>query len=78
MSATSRYNRKQRYYRAEFNVRVLILAASLRFEIVGKDGTTVSIKSDEIEVKWMPSTKNDVTHDVAPISYGLEDAATVR
>lgn len=32
------YNTKQRYYRAEFNVRVLILAASLKFEIVGKDG----------------------------------------
>lgn len=32
------YNMKPRYYRAEFNVRVLILAASLRFEIVGKDG----------------------------------------
>lgn len=32
------YNTKPRYYRAEFNVRVLILAASLRFEIMGKDG----------------------------------------
>jgi hypothetical protein len=32
------YNTKPRYYRAEFNVRVLILAASLKFEIVGKDG----------------------------------------
>lgn len=90
------YNTKQRYYRAEFNVRVLILAASLKFEIVGKDGkfflikkdrrantdlnagTTVSTKSDEIEVKWMQSTQNDVTHDVAPISYGLEDARVIQ
>jgi hypothetical protein len=41
-------------------------------------GITVSTKSDEIEVKWMPSTKNDITHDVTDISYGLEDAQGVR
>jgi hypothetical protein len=41
-------------------------------------GTTVSTESDEIEVKWMQSTQNDVTHDVAPISYGLEDARVIQ
>jgi hypothetical protein len=50
------YNFGPKYYRAEFDVRVIIGAADLKFEMVGKDGV-VSMPHDQIEVQWMTATK---------------------
>jgi hypothetical protein len=67
------YNRKPRYFRAEFSVRVLVGQASLKFEVVGKDGV-VSTGSEDIKVQWMMSTSEDdeARNKVTGVSYGLE------
>jgi hypothetical protein len=46
------YNFGPKYLRAEFLVQIIIGAANLKFQIVGKDGV-VSRGPDEVEVQWM-------------------------
>lgn len=46
------YNRGQKYYRAEYEVRAII-GAGLSFQIWGKDGL-LSKTHEEIEVMWQP------------------------
>jgi hypothetical protein len=45
------YNLGPQYWRAEFKVKILIGAADLRFQLLGKTGT-ISKKHDDIEVHW--------------------------
>ena len=67
------YNRKPRYYLANFDVRVLIGSANLKFEIVAKDGTR-STSHEEIEVQWAATTKQEAREEIPQMSHGLEQA----
>ena len=51
------YNRGPEYYRAEFDMRVIIGAADLKFEMLGKDGV-VSKPHSEVQVQWATATKD--------------------
>lgn len=53
MLTKSRYQFRPQYWRAEFDVKVMIGAADLKFQIWGKDGC-MSKDHDEIEVQWDP------------------------
>lgn len=46
-----RYSRGAQYYRAEFDVRILIGPADMRFQILSND-KVVSKDHEEIEVVW--------------------------
>ena len=67
------YNSKPRYFRAEFSVRVLIGQASLKFEVVGKDGV-ISANHEDIKVEWIMSTseQEEAKEKVNKVSGGLE------
>ena len=47
----SRYNRGPQYHRAEFDVKIIIGAADLKFQLWGKNGQ-LSKDHEEIEVLW--------------------------
>lgn len=49
----NRYNVRRQYYRAEFDMKVLVGPADIRFEIWTKDGM-MSKAHEEIEVIWDP------------------------
>jgi hypothetical protein len=49
----SRYNRGPQYHRAEFDVKIIIGAADLKFQLWGKNGQ-LSKDHEEIEVLWDP------------------------
>jgi len=68
------YNSKPKYFRAEFSVKVLISQASLKFEVVGKDGI-ISATHNDIKVEWMMSAdeRDDAQQKVTEESYGLEE-----
>ena len=46
------YNRKEKYVRAKFNVKVILGAADLKFQLQTKDNTIISKDHDEIQVRW--------------------------
>jgi hypothetical protein len=48
-----RYNRGPQYFRAEFDVKIIIGAADLKFQLWGKNGQ-LSKDHEEIEVLWDP------------------------
>lgn len=48
-----RYNIGKRYYRADFDMKVIVGPADVRFEIWTKDGR-ISKAHEEIEVNWDP------------------------
>ncbi|KAK5047574.1 hypothetical protein LTR84_006671 [Exophiala bonariae] len=50
------YNFKPKYYRAEFDVQVLVGSADLKFQVLGRNGA-LSKKHDDISVRWTNSTK---------------------
>jgi hypothetical protein len=50
------YNRGPEYYRAEFDMRVIIGAADLKFEMLGKDGV-VNKPHSEVKVQWATAAK---------------------
>jgi hypothetical protein len=50
------YNLGPEYYRAEFDMKVIIGAADLKFEMLGKDGV-VSKPHNEVQVQWAAATK---------------------
>jgi hypothetical protein len=50
------YSRGPEYYRAEFDMRVIIGAADLKFEMLGKDGV-VNKPHSEVQVQWATATK---------------------
>ena len=46
------YNRKKSYLRAKFDVKVILGAADLKFQLQTKDNTVISKDHDEIHVRW--------------------------
>lgn len=48
-----RYNLGSKYFRADFDVRILIGSADMRFQILA-NGQVVSREHEEIEVVWDP------------------------
>jgi hypothetical protein len=48
------YNSGERYLRANFDVKVILGAADLKFQIWSKNGQVCSRDHDAIEVKWDP------------------------
>jgi hypothetical protein len=50
------YNFKPKYYRAEFDVQVLVGSADLKFQVLGRNGA-LSKKHEDISVRWTNSTK---------------------
>ncbi|KIW12405.1 hypothetical protein PV08_09682 [Exophiala spinifera] len=46
------YNFGPQYYRAEFDVKILVGSADLKFQIWGEGGRRLSKEHDEIEVSW--------------------------
>lgn len=48
------YNRGERFLRVRFDVRVILGAADLRFQIQSKNGVVLSTDHDAIQVKWDP------------------------
>ena len=52
MLTPSRYNFGPQYYRADFDVRAVVGAADLKFQLWGDNGTRLSRDHDSIEVVW--------------------------
>lgn len=48
------YNKGERFLRVRFDVRVILGAADLRFQIQSKNGVVLSTDHDAIQVKWDP------------------------
>ncbi len=48
------YNRGEKYVRAEFDVKVILGAADLKFQLWSKGGKVCSRDHDAIEIKWDP------------------------
>jgi len=51
------YNRKDKYLRANFDVKVILGAADLKFQLWSKGGRICSRDHDTIDVKWDPPEK---------------------
>lgn len=49
---TSRYNIGPQYYRAEFDVRIIVGAADVKFQLWGDDNHRLSRDHEDIEVSW--------------------------
>jgi hypothetical protein len=65
------YNTKPRYFRAEFDVQMLIGSADLKFQVIGKSGI-VSKKHDDISVRWTNSSKQqEPARERARENFGL-------
>ena len=63
------YNMGPEYYRAEFDMKVIIGAADLKFEMLGKDGV-VSKPHNEVEVQWVNATKQMEVQEVVEEVFG--------
>lgn len=63
------YNRGPEYYRAEFDMRVIIGAADLKFEMLGKDGV-VSKPHSEVQVQWATATKETKPQQAVEETFG--------
>jgi hypothetical protein len=61
-----RYNLGPKYYRAEFELRVLVGPADLKFQMWGRNGR-LSKDHEDIQVQWSPTdqvTVLDITDDI--------------
>ncbi len=56
------YNRGNEYVRAKFNIKVILGAADIKFQLQTKDEKVFSNTHDTIEVKWEAS-KRTSAHD---------------
>lgn len=65
----TRYNRGPEYNRAQFDVKVFVGPADLKFELWGKDGNC-SKAHDDIEVEW-DAPKDNVLDTGADESFGM-------
>jgi len=63
------YNRGPEYYRAEFDMKVIIGAADLKFEMLGKDGV-VSKPHSEVQVQWATTTKETKSQQAVEGAFG--------
>lgn len=61
------YNRGEKYLRAKFNIKVILGAADLKFQLQTKNRVILSNEHDTIDVKW--ETPKQVPMDVG---NGLE------
>lgn len=55
----SRYNFGPQYYRADFDIKAIIGAADLKFQLWGNGGNRLSKDHDGIEVSWNPPQDRD-------------------
>jgi hypothetical protein len=46
-----------KYYRADFNMNLILRVLDLRFQILSKDGRTCSVEHDKIRVEWVAPDK---------------------
>lgn len=60
------YQFRPKYYRAQFDVRVIVGAADLKFQLVGLDGI-VSKDHEEIQVEWTVPTRE--VPQIAPVTH---------
>jgi hypothetical protein len=67
------YNFGPEYYRAEFDMKVIIGAADLKFEMLGKDGV-VSRPHSEVQVQWAAATREARPEEREEIFAGLYKA----
>ena len=51
-SSGNRYNLGPQYYRAEFDVRIIVGAADVKFQVWGDNNTRLSRDHHDIEVEW--------------------------
>jgi hypothetical protein len=66
-----RYNLGPLYHRAEFELRVLIGAADLKFELWGKNGQ-MSKNHEEIEVQWNSTAAGtEAIQSNVPDTFGM-------
>jgi len=52
------YNRGDHYVRARFNIKVILGAADIKFQLESKDRKVISNNHDTIEVKWEDATQS--------------------
>lgn len=52
MLTFSRYNIGPQYYRAEFDVRIIVGAADVKFQLWGDNNNRLSRDHEDIEVSW--------------------------
>ena len=66
------YNRKRSYLRAKFDVKVILGAADLKFQLQTKDNTVISKDHDPIQVRWeLPKDgSTDAGHGLAHMYKG--------
>ena len=63
------YNLGPVYYRAEFDMRVIVGAADLKFEMLGMDGV-VSKPHNEVEVQWTNAVKQKEVQETVEEVFG--------
>ena len=64
------YNFGEQYQRAEFVVKIIIGAADLKFQLLGKTGT-ISKEHEEIEVQWTAPASPQVSSVRAEEVHGM-------
>jgi hypothetical protein len=69
------YNLGPPYHRAEFDMKVIIGAADLKFEMVGKDGVA-SRPHDEVAVQWANATEVSPQEEAEEIFGGVYRGTT--
>lgn len=52
LKSKGHFGNKRQYYLAEFAVRVVVGSADLKFQLVSKDGRTLSEAHEQIRVEW--------------------------
>lgn len=52
------FQRGEKYLRAKFNIKVILGAADLKFQLQTKDRTVLSNDHDAIDVKWEAPKQN--------------------
>ena len=57
------YNRKEKYLRAKFDVKVILGAADLKFQLLTKDRKVISRDHDAIQVRWEPPKPGSVEYE---------------
>ena len=51
------YNRGEKFWRFKFDIKVVIGAADLKFQLLTKDKRVINEDHDSIEVTWQPATE---------------------
>ena len=59
------YSRGEQYVRARFNIKVILGAADIKFQLESKDQKLLSNKHETIEVKWEEAKRGAANADEA-------------